>query len=139
MKILWQLVAISVRAATARQPDLRPRVVADDRAVEIAEPIDLGAAEKPDRDAPTLQPIAEHLGHRHGRQRRFAELTIPDRQRQDGRLRFDRPGLVHESQPRRMCQASEVARRRRQPNPDKTHIVVAPARGQRRRSSSRRQ
>ena len=42
----------------------------------FAEPIDLGAAEEPDRDAAALEPVLEHLGHRHRRERGLAQLEI---------------------------------------------------------------
>ena len=52
------------RAAAAGQPHLRLVVGADHRGVEIGEAVDLRAAEEADRDAPALQPVAEHLRHR---------------------------------------------------------------------------
>ena len=57
MKMRRQQVGDLRRAAAAGQPHLRPRVVADHRAVQVAEAIDLRAAEEPDRDAAALQPV----------------------------------------------------------------------------------
>ena len=67
------------RAAAARQPHLRLVVGADDRGVEVGEAVDLGAAEEADGDAAALQPVAEHLHHRHGGERRLAQLAVADR------------------------------------------------------------
>ena len=110
------------RTATARQPHLRLVIIPDHRRVEVREPVDLRTAEKTDRDPPALQPVAKHLRHRHGRQRRIAQLTIADRQRQHLRLGADRPGLVDQRDLRRMCQPRQIARRRWRPDADEADI-----------------
>ena len=57
-------------------------VVADDRRVDVAEPVELGAAEEADVDAPGLQPVGEDLGHAHDGVGGLGQLAVADRQRQ---------------------------------------------------------
>ena len=111
-------------AAAARQPDLGLVVRPDHRAVQVAEAVDLRAAEESDRDAAALQPVLKHLRHRHRRQRRLAELAIADRQRKHRGLCFERARLVDERQTRRVRQPREVAGGRGQPDADKADVVV---------------
>ena len=85
------------RAAAAGQPRLRLVVGADHRGVEIGEAVDLRAAEEADRDAAALQPVAEHLRHRHGGERGVAQFAVADRQRQHVRLGADGAGLVDQA------------------------------------------
>ena len=51
-------------AARAGQSCGRVLVVADDRRVDVAVPVELRAAEEADVDASGLQPVGEDLGHR---------------------------------------------------------------------------
>ena len=74
-------------AAAARQPHLGRRVIADHRAVQVAEAVHLRAAQKPDGDASALQPVAEHLRHGDRGQRRLAQFAVADRERQHVRPR----------------------------------------------------
>src|SRR5262245_18814176 len=67
------------RAAATRQPNFRLVVGTDHRRIEIGIFVDLRAAEEPDLDAATLQPVPEHFRYRDGRNRRFAQLTVTDR------------------------------------------------------------
>jgi len=61
----WRaLMAISHAPPEAGQSGLRVIVVADHRAVDVAEAVDLGGAEKADVDQPALQVEAEQLEHR---------------------------------------------------------------------------
>ena len=58
------------RAARARQPRRRRVVVADDRRVDVAEPVDLRRAQEPDVDQAALQVEREQLEHRRPRRSR---------------------------------------------------------------------
>ena len=68
--------------AGAGQADLRRRVVADHRRVDVGEAVDLGAAEEADVDAAGLQPVVEDLRHADHAVGRVGELAVADRQRQ---------------------------------------------------------
>src|SRR4029450_6540320 len=84
------------RATAPRQSHFRPGIVADHRAVEIPEAVDLRAAEKSDRDSPALQPILKHLRHRDRDERGLTEFPVANRQWQDIRSGLDRSGFVDE-------------------------------------------
>ena len=75
-------------ASTARQPHLGLRVIADDRAIEIAEAVHLGSAQETDGDPSALQPVAEDLRYRHGGQCGLAEFAIADRKAAERRDAF---------------------------------------------------
>src|SRR5690606_11018858 len=65
-------------SATARQAGFRMAVVADHRGVDVAEAVELGGAEKADRDPPALQPVAEHFRDGNRGDRRVAENAVAD-------------------------------------------------------------
>ena len=100
-------------------------IVADDGGVEVGIAVDLRPAEKADGDPPALQPVAEHLGDRHGGQRRIAELAVADRQRQHLGLGVDRPRLVDQRDAGGMGEPRQVAGRRRRADADEADIVIA--------------
>ena len=119
-------------AAASRQPHLRLRIGGDHRGVQVAEPVDLGAAQEPDLDAASLQVAAEQVGHRHGAQRTGDERGVADRQRQARGTGAEHAGLVNQLEVAvRPCGAPGCrqcwADRRRQ-----TRCALPPARGQRR-------
>ena len=60
-------------------------VVADHRAVEVAEAVDLGGAQEADVDPAALQPVAEDLGDRDDRVGGLGQLAVADRERQVAR------------------------------------------------------
>ena len=82
------------RAAAAGQPGLRVVVVADDRRVDVAEPVDLGGAQEPDVDEPALQVVAEQLEHADDGGRAGDDRRVADAQRQALRPRPEHAGLV---------------------------------------------
>src|SRR5215467_8646760 len=65
-------------AAGAGQARRRMLILANDRRVDIAETVDLRAAEKTHRDAAALQPVGEHLRDRDGCERRLTEFRVAD-------------------------------------------------------------
>ena len=85
-------------AARAGQPGPRRRVVADDGRVDVAEAVDLGGAQEAHVDAPTLQVVAEEVGHGHHGQGAGDDGRIADGERQPGRLGTVGAGLVDELQ-----------------------------------------
>src|SRR5215469_6761189 len=111
-------------AARARQAHARALVVADDRAVEVAEAVDLRSPEEADVDAAALQVIGEDLRQRYHAGRGFRELAVADREWQQLRPRADRAGLVDEHQPRGVRETCEIAGSARQPNADEAHRAV---------------
>src|SRR5690349_5817190 len=70
-------------APAAGETNPRSRIVSDHRAIQIAEPVDLSAAEKTESDPSALQPITEHLGNRHRGQRGLAQFAVADRERKE--------------------------------------------------------
>ena len=125
------------RAAAAGQAHLRVVIVADHRGVDVAEPVELRGAEEADGDAPALQPVAEHLRHRHGGERRLAQFAVADRERQHVRRGADGAALVDQRDVGRMRQPRDVAGGRRRADADEADVVVLRARARRRSSSSR--
>ena len=81
-KVCCACAAISGAPPGPGQPRLGVRVVADHRAVEVAEPVDLRRAEEAGIDAAGLQLVAEDLRQRHHAVGSFGQLAIADRQRQ---------------------------------------------------------
>ena len=116
------------RAAAARQPHLRLVVGADHGGVEVGEAVDLRAAEEADGDAPALQPVAEHLRHRHGGERGLAQLAVADRQRQHVGLGADGAGFVDQRDAGRMREPREVAAADGAPMPTKQTSSLRSAR-----------
>ena len=100
-------------------------VVADDRGVDVAEAVELRRAEEADVDAPGLQPVGEDLGHRHDGVGRVGEVAVADREGQPRRLRADAARLVDQRALGRVRAPGEVRGRRRQPDADEAHRVVA--------------
>ena len=125
MKISPQADRDLRRAAAARQPHLRLVVGADHRGVEIGEAVDLRAAEEADGHAPALQPVAEHLRHRHRGERGLAQFAVADRERQHVGLGGDGAGFVDQRDVGRMREPREVAGRRRHADADEADVVVA--------------
>ncbi len=113
--------------STARtgQPRGRVLVVADDRRVDVAVAVELRGAEEPDVDAASLKPVGEDLGHRHDRVGSVGEIAVADREWEPRRLRSDAARLVDQRAPLRVRAAGEVRCRRRQPDSDEAHAVVA--------------
>ena len=92
-------------------------------------PVDLGGAEEADVDAPALQPVGEHLGHRDDRVGGLGELAVADRQRQHAGLRADRAALVDEDAAGRVRAPGEVRGQARQADADEAdRPVVQPPR-----------
>ncbi len=79
-------------------------IIADDGGVDVAELVELRRTEETDRDAPALQPVAEHFWHRDGGDRGFAQFAVADRQRQHVGRGADRAALVDQRDVRRMRQ-----------------------------------
>ncbi len=109
-------------AAAARQPDLRLLVAADHGRVDVAAPIDLGAAEEAHLDLPVLQEELEDVGHRADHERAGHQRRVADRDRQPLRHRPHRARLVDQHQVRRTaargpgCRPGSAVRcRRRSP------------------------
>jgi hypothetical protein len=63
-------------AAAAGQSDLGPIVGADDRCVDVAVAVNLGDAQEPYRDTPSLKPVVEDLDDRDCRNRGVAQLSV---------------------------------------------------------------
>jgi hypothetical protein len=118
------------RPARARQAHLRLRVLADDRGVQVAEAVDLRAAEEGDVDQAGLEVVGEELEHRRDRGRARYERRVPDRQREPLGPRAEHPRLVHELQLGGHGALREVAHDVRQANADE---AVAHTRQQARR------
>src|ERR671910_1461152 len=104
--------------AGAGEPYLRTLVGADHRRVQVAEAVDLRAAEERDVDQPGLQVEREELEHRgHGGGNR-GERRIADRQRQPPGPRPEHAGLVDELELRGDGTLREVADDVRQAHAD---------------------
>ena len=117
-------------AARSRKPHRRLVVGADHDGVQVGEAVDLRAAEKSDRDAAALQPVAEHFRHGHRRQRRLAQFAVADRERQHVRLGFDRPRFVDQLDAGRVGEPGEIACGGRQVDSDEAYVAgVERARG----------
>ena len=72
-----------LRCATGtRQADLRMVVVADHRAVQIGEPVDLRRRQEPDVDPTGLEPVGEDLGNRDHQFGGLCQLAIANREGQ---------------------------------------------------------
>ena len=112
------------RAAGAGQAGLRLFVASDDRAVEVAEAVDLRGPEKADVDATGLEVVAEDIGERNDAGRGFRELAVSDGKRQHIRPRADRARLVDQHEFRRMREPREVAGSARQADADEADLAV---------------
>ena len=117
------------RPAAAGQAHLGLVIIADHGGVEIGEAINLRAAQKAHGHAPALQPVAEHLGHRHGGQRGVAQFAIADGERQHIGLGGDGAGFVDQRDLRRMGVAREIAGGRGGADAHEAHILVAQGAG----------
>jgi hypothetical protein len=106
------------RAARPGQTDLRVRIVADHRGVEVAEAVDLRAPEERDVDQTGLEVEGEQLVHRRDGGGARDQGRIPDRKRQTLRSRTVGPRLVDELQLGRDRALSQVANDVRQSDPD---------------------
>ncbi len=113
------------RTPCAGQAGRRVVVVADDRRVDVAEAVELRGAEEADVDAAGLQPVGEDLGNRHDGVGSVGEVAVADRERQPRRLRADAARLVDQRALRGVRAPGEVRSRRRQPDADEAHRLVA--------------
>ena len=110
-------------------PDPGRRVVgmvvrADDRRVDVAEPVDLRGTQEPDVDQPALEVVAEQLEHADDRGRAGDDGRVADRQRQAGRPGAEHAGLVDELEIGRDGPLGEVDRDVRQPDADEADALL---------------
>ena len=111
-------------AAGPRQSGRGVRVVADDRGVDVAEPIDLGRPQESDVDQAALQVVAEQLDHADHGGRAGHDRRVADRQRQSGRPGAEDAGFVDQLELRRDGPLGEVDRDVRQPDPDEADALA---------------
>jgi hypothetical protein len=112
------------RAAGARQSRRRVVVRADDRGVDVAEPVDLGGAQEADVDEAALQVVAEQLEHADDRGRAGDDGRIADGQGQSGRPRPEHPGFVDQLEIGGDGPLGEVDRDVRQPDADEADVLT---------------
>ena len=112
------------RAAAAGKPRLRLVVGPHHGGVEIGEAVDLCAAEKPDSEAPPLQPVAEHLDHGDSRERGVAQFAVADGEREHVGLGGDGAGFVDQRNVGRVGEPREIAGRRRHADADEADVGI---------------
>ena len=110
--------------AGAGQAGRRMVVRADDRRVDVAEPVDLRRAEEPDVDEPALEVVAEQLEHAHDRRRAGHDRRVADGQRQPGRPGAEDARLVDELEVGRHGPLGEVDRDVRQADADEADVLL---------------
>ena len=122
-RVRWQNARDLRRPAGAGESHPGLPIVADDGRVEVPEAVDLGGAEKSGPDPAALQPVVEHLRHRHHRPGGAAELRISDGERQHGRLGVERPALIDHRELRCVSLSCEVGGLARQADADEHHVI----------------
>ena len=118
-------------AARAGQAGLRVVVVADDRGVDVAEPVDLGGAQEADVDEPALEVEAEQLVHAGHRRRAGDDRRIADAEREAGRPGAEDAGLVDQLELGRHRPLGQVDRDVGQPDPDEADVLAGQLAGRR--------
>ncbi len=121
----WQLVAISVAPPLPGRRTVGAPYGPMTVLFRLAKRSICAPPRNPTVIRPPCSQYLEHLRDRHGGERRFAQLAVADRQRQNRRLGFERAGLVDEREARRVRETREVAGGRRQADADEADVVVA--------------
>ena len=118
-------MAISAAPPLPGRRTLGASVGADHGRVDVAEAVDLRAAQEADLDPAVLQQALEHVRHAADHERPGHQGRVADRDRQPLGLGADRAGLVDQQEPRRVGGPRQVAGQVRQPDADEDDLAVA--------------